>query len=270
MANPINKTIYTLKVNDYAPRIRELTYPLIKRYAEKIGAEFVEITERKWPEWPITIEKFQVAELAKERHDDWSIFIDADTLVNPEFLDPTMLMAKDTVAHNGKDVAGVRWASDEYFMRDRRWFSSCTWLVIASDWTVEDLWMRPTLTPEEAFKRINITIGEHNSGQCHREHLIDDYTLSRNIARFGLKATTILELYGPLGWKNPDGRPFNPHLWHLYSISEEAKLSRMLDVLSTPNGMVLIDEATKQPRDIGWGLMDPGMANDLRKKWGIR
>ncbi len=54
---------------------------------------------------------------------------------------------------------------------------------MASNWCL-DLW-RPLddLTFEEAVQNINITIGERNSGFCTADHLIDDYTLSRNIAR---------------------------------------------------------------------------------------
>jgi hypothetical protein len=277
LENRIKKTIYTLCVDDYAPRIRQLTMPLMKNYAEKIGAEFVTITERKRPEWPVTIEKFQVAELAKERGDDWSLFIDADTLISPEFFDPTVHMDKSQVAHNGRDFNGIRWQMDPYFMRDGRWHGSCTWFVIASDWTVEDLWALPTMTPDEVFgvrtsddkgwhihPRINITIQEHNSGNCHREHLIDDYTLSRNIARYGLKFTTLIEICAKIGYQG------NPYLWHIYTATEEEKLRRMLNVLSLPKGTATPHpHIPNQPEDIGWGLMTQEMANKLREQWHI-
>jgi hypothetical protein len=289
-SNPIKKTIYTLRVNEYAPEICSLTMPLMQAYAEKIGADLVTITERLRPEWPITIEKFQVAPLSRARGDDWAIFMDADTLVNPECPDFTNFLPKDTVAHNGKDLANVRWKYDHYFRRDGRNYGSCTWLVIASDWTVEDLWRLPDQTPEEAFSNIYITVGEHNSGQCKRDHLIDDYTLSRNIARFGLKATTLVDICGELGWKNPDGRGANPHLFHLYSITEEEKIRRMLGILSTPQntpafpfgikGEVIGSNAgpvlrTPKGQIIpavggGWALMDPDNAVELAKKWGIK
>jgi hypothetical protein len=32
------KTVYTLRVDDYSPAICELTHPLLKRFADKIGA----------------------------------------------------------------------------------------------------------------------------------------------------------------------------------------------------------------------------------------
>jgi len=292
----IRKTIYTLNIGDYEPRIRELTYPILMMWADKIGADFVEITERKRPEWPVTIEKFQVAEIAKERRDEWTLFIDADTLINPEMFDVTEHLHKDTVAHNGKDMAGIRWTYDKYFRRDGRHIGSCTWFVIASDWTVEDLWRLPEASPVETFENIHITIGEHNGGHCHREHLIDDYTLSRNIARFGLKFDTISEICGRLGWKQPDGRGVSPFLWHKYSMSADQKVREMLGVLCTPQNQPAFPMTVQGdiitgpqgpllktnrasiygppgvivgPVGVGWGLMDPDDGRAFAKKWNL-
>lgn len=285
----MQKTLYTLRINEYSPQICELTFPLMKHYAAKIGADFCVINERNWPNMPITFEKFQVAKMAAANDDDWAIFFDADTLINPEMFDPTEHMGKDTVAHNGKDMAGIRWTYDPYFRRDGRHIGSCTWCVIASDWTVEDLWHRPgfesdvdasEIVNSSILSNIHVTIGEHLSGTCQPHHLIDDYLLSRNIARFGLKFTTIgdickrLEL--PPIW-----------LWHKYTISEAQKVREMLAVLSTPqhtpafaeqgeiiNGpagplMRTGDGRVIQPCGNGWGLMTSEQAQEYRQKWGL-
>ena len=61
------KTLYTLACNDYAPKICELTFPLMERYAKKIGAEFFIIKSRKFPDLPPVYEKFRIYDLAKER-----------------------------------------------------------------------------------------------------------------------------------------------------------------------------------------------------------
>jgi hypothetical protein len=55
------------------------------------------------------------------------------------------------------------------------------------------------LTPEQAIDNIFPTVFEKRSGVVTRDHLIDDYTLSRNIARFGLKATTFKEIFIEMG-----------------------------------------------------------------------
>lgn len=266
---PIKKTIWTLNIGNYAPEICELTYPLMRNYAEKIGAEFRVITERKFPDWPVVYEKLQLHELG--RGSDWTLYFDGDALISPEFFDVTEHLSKDTICHNGRDMAGVRWKYDQYFRRDGRNWGSCNWCTIASDWCL-DLW-KPLddLTFEQALQRINITITEHNSGQCKREHLIDDFTLSRNVAKFSLKATTIMDICGPLGWRQSDGRGFSPHLWHKYTIPEDQKVKEMLLILSTPNGQAIPDARNPNVAiGIGWGLMDPGNALELSKKWGLR
>ena len=195
------KTIFTLNVDGYAPEITALTYPLIEAYAEKIGADFHIIGERKFPEWPVTYEKLQIFELAQQMENDWNIYIDSDALVHPDTPDLTSLLPRDTVAHFGSDFAPVRWKSDRFFQRDGRNFGSGNWLAVASDLCI-DLW-RPLddLTPAQAIANIYPTIFEKVSGVVNRSHLIDDYTVSRNIARFGLKAKTFRKIFEEAGYK---------------------------------------------------------------------
>jgi hypothetical protein len=285
----MSKTVYTLCVDNYTPEITALTFPLMRAYAAKIGADFQVITERKYPEMPITFEKFQVAEKAKERGDEWALFFDADTLIDPEMYDPTAVkgVGKETVMHNGNDFSAIRWRQDKYMMRDGRNIGSCTWCVIASDWTYEDLWMKPDIPLEEILGNIFITVGEHNSGHCKTEHLIDDYLLSRNIARYGLAFKTIAQLNAEKGMHGPNGQNVSPWLWHLYTLPNDVKIRMMLAVLSTPREQPAFPERG-QPMDTpqgpmlktpdgrvigacgrGWGLMSPQHADDFRKKWNI-
>jgi len=136
----MRKTIYTLNLNGYARAITDLTYPLLRHYAAKIGADFVVIDQRQFPGWPVIYEKLQVASLARQRGDDWAFYLDSDTLVHPETVDFTDFLSRDTVAFNGVDMAAVRWTTDDDFRRDGRYVGACTWCVLASRWTVGDLW----------------------------------------------------------------------------------------------------------------------------------
>jgi hypothetical protein len=258
----IEKTIYTLNIGDYAPEICALTYPLIQAYARKIGAKFHVIRERKFPDWPVVYEKLQIHELGRVDGNDWNIYIDGDTLVNPEMFDITEYLHKDAVCHNGRDMAGIRWKYDQYFRRDGRHIGSCNWFTVASDWCL-DLW-RPLddLTLEQAVANIHITLSERNSGLCQTEHLIDDYTLSRNIARFGLKVQTVQDICGRLGWLAPNGLPMSPFLYHQYTISNEQKVRQMLAILSTPNGQ-------PGPAGAGWGLLTPEGVAEYQRRWGV-
>ena len=103
---PLKKCIFTLNVDNYAPELTEITYPLIRRYADKIGATFHIIDERRYPGWPPVYEKLQIYRLAQEMGNDWNIYIDSDALVHPDLLDVTQLISKDTVMHNGNDFVG--------------------------------------------------------------------------------------------------------------------------------------------------------------------
>lgn len=225
MPREIKKTIYLLNINNYEPEITRLTYPFIKRYAAKIGAGIHYITERKFPEWPITYEKLQINKLAQEHGNEFTIYIDSDTIIHPECIDYTQYIKKDTVIHNGVDMAGVRWKFDKYFERDARHIGSCNWFTVASDWCV-DLWHPiDDLTPEEAMANIFPTVAERNSGLIDPGHLIDDYALSRNIARFGLKFDTAMTINDRVGLA---GSRF---LWHEYAVPPEQKLAHIHNII---------------------------------------
>jgi len=306
---PLRKTIFTLDLNKFEPAIRELTAPLLYHYAEKIGAEVVEITEDKFPGYPAIQNKLQIYELARATSrctcgelfgpwkvwddgdhpyncpkcetccdrfsyfpaSDWSIFFDADCLISPEMFDPTEHIRKDTVLFNGKDMSGIRFKVDDYFRRDGRFIGACSWFVVCSNQTL-DLW-RPLddLTLEEASANIKITVQEFNAAEKSGPSLLDDYTLSRNIARFGLKHETLIDICGRLGWRTPQGQPFNPFLWHQYSVTVEEKLFRMVNLLSTPQDQPVFDfKNRQQPVGNGWGLMSQKQAQDFKDKWGLK
>lgn len=221
---PLKKTIFTLRVGDYAPQICELTYPLIRAWAHKIGAEVVTISERKFPDFPPVYEKLQIYELAQEMGNDWNIYVDSDALIHPDMFDVTTHLPKDTVCHNGNDFAGNRWRYDRFFRRDGRHIGSCNWFTIASDWCIE-LWKPPEdLTFAEALENIFPIVNEINSHVVVRDHLIDDYILSRNIAKYGLKFTNVINIQRERGIEGS-------YFWHHYTIPIEQKVIEMKKVL---------------------------------------
>ena len=220
----MRKSLYTLNVDGYAPPITALTYPLLEHYARKIGAEFHVIDSRRWPKYPVVYEKLQIHNLAAKHGDEWSIYIDSDALVHPETIDFSCFIPKDTVAHNGNDMASIRWRYDRYFMRDGRNIGSCNWNTWASEWC-RDLWTPLDIPLEEAVSSIFATPHELNTVIVN-DHLIDDYALSRNIARFGLKFTTLTEVQKRLGFG--DDTFF---FWHLYTDPIDVKVRKMGHVL---------------------------------------
>jgi hypothetical protein len=221
----LKKTLYTLNIDGYCPEITELTYPLLKHYASKIGADFHVISKRKFPKFvPPVYEKLQIHDLIKERGDDWAIYVDSDALIHPDFFDLTEHIGMETVLHHGADFANLRWKYDDYFRRDRRNIGSCNWFTVASRWC-RDLWHPlDDLSFEEAYENIFPIQNEINT-VITRDHLIDDYVLSRNIAKYGLRFNTVIKLLKSL---NDDGNYF----WHQYTMTTKEKVEKIKEVLT--------------------------------------
>ena len=110
----MSKTIFLLNIGKYLPKITKITYPLIEYYADKIGADIVKITKRKYPDFPVTYEKFQIYDLASS---EWNIYIDSDTCILPEFYDLTPFMDKSVTYFPNNNVAPARYRVDKYFLR---------------------------------------------------------------------------------------------------------------------------------------------------------
>jgi len=131
---------------------------------------------------------------------------------------------KDTVLHNGSDMANVRWKYDDYFRRDGRNIGSCNWFTIGSNWCI-DLWHPlEDITYEQALDNI-LPIPNELNHNITKEHLIDDYTLSRNIARYGLKFITAIDLLPTIKLTNTG------FFWHEYTIPTFVKIRKMKMVI---------------------------------------
>ncbi len=220
----MKKTIFTLNINDYAPEIRKLTRPHLEFYAKRIGAEIVDITERKFPDYPIVYEKLQIYELAQEMKNDWNIFVDADALIHPETIDFTNFLSKDTVLQNGKDMAAIRWRLDKYHLRDGRNIGTCNWFTIFSDWNIDLYKPLDDMSLEEAMQNMFPTIAERST-VIDTAHLLDDYVISRNLARFGLKYKNVPELLKEL---NLEGCEF---FYHTYLDKTDEKVEKIREVI---------------------------------------
>ena len=219
------KALFTLNLNPEAYKeITDLTYPLLKHYAKKIGAEFVEIKERKFPDWPSNYEKMQIYELGQEMKNDWNIFFDCDALIHPDTPDFTEHLGKDTVSHNGTDMAGFRFKYDRFYRRDGRNIGSASWLCIASDWCIELFEPVKDLTPADVGQMIFPTASELKHG-VEPIRLVEDFIMGRNIAKYGLKIITLKELMKSLGV--PEAALF----FHIYATPKEEKVVKMVEVL---------------------------------------
>ena len=56
----MRKLIHVVNINNFFPELFALTSPTIRSYAERNGYMINMITERKFPDYPLHYEKFQV------------------------------------------------------------------------------------------------------------------------------------------------------------------------------------------------------------------
>lgn len=222
----MKKTIFTLNINDYSPEITKLTYPFLERYAKKIDADFVQITKRQFPDYPMMYEKMQIFELGKDN--DWNIYIDSDCLVHPDLFDITEVLPRNTVLNYGVDFANCRFKYDEYFRRDGRNIGSPNFLTVASNLCI-DIWEPLNdITLKEALS--NIQMNHHEELINHEPgYGIDDYTISRNIAKYGLKYKTFVDLLTEIG------RPKDDFFFHNHIVPESEKLELIKSTIKNWN-----------------------------------
>lgn len=179
-SNKLKETIFTLNFGNIDPEITKITYPFIEKYAKKIGAQFVIINKRKFPNFPESYEKLQIYELGNDN--DWNVFIDSECLVHPDLFDFAEVVSEDAVLNYSCDFAGNRFKYDNYFRRDGRNIGSINFLTVVPH-LCHDAW--------KPLDDISVTEALTNT---ESPNFIDDYVISRNIAKFGLKFKTFADL----------------------------------------------------------------------------
>lgn len=177
----MKKIIHCVYIDNFFPELWSYTYPTIKLYANRIGAELNIITQRKYPEWHINYEKMQVWEDGKNA--ELNFLVDADVLIHPYFPDVEDIIPKHHVAFNDNYNASRKFNITDYnhdfFMRDGRDVGVVTNAVVSYKST-HCLWEPLSITPEEGKKITSVREGD-----------IDEYTLSHNLAKYGLRYTGI-------------------------------------------------------------------------------
>jgi len=168
------KAVFTVIVDNYMPELCSYTVPTIKEYAERIGAEHIIIDQRKFPDFPPTYEKMQIFELGKKF--DHCILVDADMEIDMEAPDFTTGISPGYVGALEAFDASNMFVMDEFFKRDGRNIGIASNFVV-TDRATHKLWEPLNMPWSEARQRTK------------REFIIDEYCISRNLAKYGLKFT---------------------------------------------------------------------------------
>jgi hypothetical protein len=187
----MDKAIWVVKVDGYRPDICEKTLPTVERYAKRIGASFNLIEKRRWPQASPPYEKLQAYYLGEGK--EWNVVIDADMLVEDGMYDVTQILPPNRVACWMAYEADKNFPSDDYFFRDGRN------LGVSSNFLVVPRACHDVLTPFPDDELPSF------QGRIKRPFIVDEYCISRNMARFGIKHSGILL---PSFMANPPFRHF--------------------------------------------------------------
>ena len=196
----MKKLLVTLNINDYDKEITELTFPYMKEYAQNIGADFHIIKERKFPDFPLMLEEFQMYEFAETY--DWIIFLDGDCLINPKAVDLTTLVEEDRVLiqkyaypnhhfypENIKGKYNLKFYAPFFFLVFHKNSRDC---------------VKPYQNPYDYYEYINLdsthpemktymNIRTHLSEKEIKGTLIDEFLLTLNLHRYNIKTASLQE-----------------------------------------------------------------------------
>jgi len=170
----MNKVVFVIKINNYLQEMCAITLPTIKDYARRIGAEYIEVTERKFPKFSIPYEKMQIYELGKRN--DWNILIDADYMIHPQAPDFTTGLTDDYVGiMEAYDMKINLVGKDEVFEKDARYIGIAANFIITHKKT-HNLWKPLEMSIKEVCKYA-------------RFDKVEEYCMSRNLAKYNYKFT---------------------------------------------------------------------------------
>lgn len=196
----MKKLLVTLNIGDYDKEITELTFPYMREYAKNIGADFHIITERKFPDFPLMLEEFQMYEFSQTY--DWIIFLDADCLINPKGIDLTTLVEEDRVLiakynppthhFHPENIEGhynLKYYAPFFFLVFHQNSKNC---------------VKPYENPFDYYEHINLNstypemknymnIRTHLTEKEIKDTLIDEFLLTLNLHRYNIKTASLVE-----------------------------------------------------------------------------
>jgi hypothetical protein len=187
----MKKVLVTLDIN-YPKEITDLTFPSMEQYAKNIGAEFVILKERKYPNLPITQEKFQLYNVSERC--DWTIFLDADCLINPNTVDLTNIVNNDIVIVSeylnpnnqfySKNIL-EKYTLDTHFNAYCLVFSKKTRRCV-KPWK-NPLFFEKYIKHEKSHKKYEMI----NKKVVEKKWFLDEFLISLNIIKYGISTVSI-------------------------------------------------------------------------------
>lgn len=168
----MRKCVHTIAIDNWFPEMCAITLPLIKTWANKIGANFNIISKSSKSPWP-PYEKMQIWETGKDY--DWNIYLDADMVVNPDKMPDFTQGDPKSFYYEAHLFINTCFNAHPYFIRHGGNVAISDCFVATSSMT-HDLWCPPLMSFEEAEKYCRIN-----------KRMVSEFVIALNIARFNLK-----------------------------------------------------------------------------------
>jgi len=215
----MKKCVHTIVIDNWFPEMCSVTTKLIKKWADKIKADFNIIDKEKFEGLPPNYEKMQIWESGKTY--DWNVYLDADMIVDPKKM-PDFTLQDQRLFYFEAQLTDLKqcYYPHPYFERDDRNFgiSDC---FIATPSCYHDLWCPSEMSFEELKKLCKLN-----------ERIVSELSINLNIARFGLKG---LGTIGPdknhfhLQTTDDFNRPFNGGK---ADMTKEEHIARMWEIIN--------------------------------------
>lgn len=173
----MKKELFVVRVDNYFPELCNLTLPTIKNYAEKIGAKFTVISERKYPDYPPAYEKVQIYDLGTDN--DFNILVDCDLVFDEAMYDVTELVSENSVGSWMEYDPHLTIAFDEYIKLDGSDRIPATNFMVSTKDT-HKIW--------EPFEIELVSI----INNMKRSWVIDEYCVGHNMKKYDIKNKGII------------------------------------------------------------------------------
>jgi hypothetical protein len=231
----MKKLLVTLNIGDYDREITNITFPYMKQYAKNIGADFHAITERKFPDFPLMLEEFQMYEFSNSY--DWIIFLDGDCLINPNGKDLTKLVNDDVVL-----IAKHIPPEHHFFSNDiegkynLQYYAPFFFLVFHKN--SRDC-VKPYDNPHDYYKHLNLNsshsemisymkIRTHLTENEIKDTLIDEFLLTLNLHKYNIKTASLQEDFQYLKIIEHDSIARDEKIFNLKKAVEHIKLANSI------------------------------------------
>jgi hypothetical protein len=180
----------------------------MRRYAERIGADFVAITDKTQPWAPL--EKFRCREILE--HYDSIVFLDADVVVHPHAPD----LKVDGVAMFD-DHPGIKQINDTWIEPD--------WNALTESQGVSKPWNGRILNSGVIFcDKANARLFTPPEKPFHATHCAEQFWIDHNADRFGMDVSILQWRWNKQWWhKDFNSAKFSSHFIHFASSPNRRK-----------------------------------------------